>query len=95
MAPFPVIASGSVLSLTIGADGPHAVRFPRQPVDVADAAVLLEAAIRLRPASAARRSSVRAARVTTDNENLVIIPGRLQEAVGFAVDAVSGSARAR
>jgi hypothetical protein len=88
IAPFPVIASGSVLSMTIGADGPHAVRFPRQPVDVADAGVLLEAAIRSAASAGPAFKGTRVATATDDR--LVIIPGRLQEPVSFALDAVSG-----
>jgi hypothetical protein len=87
LAPLPVIASGSVLSLTIGTDGAHAVRFPRQPVDVPDAAALLEAAIR---AAAGAGPAFKGSRVAaTSDARLVIIPGRLQESVNFAADAVS------
>ncbi len=87
LAPFPLVASGSVLSLTIGADGPHAVRFPRNPTDVPDAAVLLQAAIRSAAGAGPAFAGSRVA--PTIDDRLVIIPGRLQEAVLFASDAVS------
>lgn len=87
LAVFPVIVSGSVMSMTIGADGPHAVRFPRQPVDLADTAVLLEAAIRAAAGGGPAFKGTRVAATTGDR--LVIIPGQLQGAVSFATDAVS------
>jgi hypothetical protein len=89
VSPFPAIASGSILSLTIGADGPHAVRLPRPPADIADAAVLLEAAIRVADDGGPAFKGTRVAATTDDR--LVIIPGRLQETVDFTLDAVSGA----
>jgi hypothetical protein len=86
LAPFPVLASGDTLQLTIGADGPHDVRFVRKPVDLADAAILLEAAIR----ASDGQESFKGARVAvTSDARLVIIPGRLQEAVTFVSDPIS------
>jgi hypothetical protein len=87
LSPFPVVPSGSTLHLTIGGDGPHDVRFPRQPADLADAASLLEGAIH---AAAGGGPAFKGARVAvTADDRLVIIPGRLREALVFVTDAVS------
>jgi hypothetical protein len=80
------------MNVTIGAEGPRLVHVPRKPVDLADAAALLQAALRISTMGMTLPGpAFQGARVTfTTDGRLIIVPGQLAGAITVA-NAVVGS----
>jgi len=87
LAAFPMLPLNPVLDVTMNGDGPHAVSLARRPVDIDDAAALLERALQ---ATQGTSEAFKGARVTSTNDaKLVIVPGQLKGPVVTALDATS------
>jgi hypothetical protein len=89
LAGFPLLNSGDEIQMTVGVDGPRAVRFPRPVESAADAAAILQAAIR---AAEQGGPGFRGAQVSaTSDDRLVIVPGQLHDAIVVQADAISAA----
>jgi hypothetical protein len=90
---FPIGAALPLdLNVTIGAEGPRLVHMPRKPADLADAAALLQAALRISTTvvPSVPGPAFQGARVTfTSAGRLIMTPGQLAGAVTVADSAVS------
>jgi hypothetical protein len=89
---FPLVAPAPLdMDVTIAGEGPRQVHIPSKPNDIADAAELLQAALRIStmgvtlPGPAFRDARVAA----TSDGRLVIVPGRLAGPITVASNAVS------
>lgn len=81
---FPLLQSGDEIQVTIGADGPRTVRFPRPVESAGDAAAILQAAMRAAEQGGPgfRRAHVAA----TADDRLIVVPGQLHDPILVAPD---------
>src|SRR5262249_55860014 len=88
--PFPHLPPDD-LEVTIGVEGPRQVHVPRPPADIADAAALLQAALRISTMGLTPPGpAFQGARVTfTSDGRLVIVPGQLAGVVVVADNPTS------
>lgn len=83
------------MQVTIAGEGPRQVHVPRRPTDIADAATLLQAALRIATmVGPPPGPAFQGARVTfTIDGRLVIVPGQLASPVTIAADPISQAFR--
>jgi hypothetical protein len=89
LAPFPSIPPQFDVRVTIGGQGPETATLAGTPGSIAEAATLLEAAIR----AAHDSHPFRGARVGATADGLVVIPGDLTSAVSFQNGALANALR--